>query len=210
MISPSVSDGPDSRGPSGGGGSPPKSDRAFVERVLLVGFMGSGKTQVGRALARRLDWAFHDFDQEIESRVGLSIPEIFRRHGEAFFRRVEEEVGREALQERRAVLASGGGWPAVRGRMEGAGSDTLSVWLRVTPEEAVRRARREGSGRPLLAGDDALSRARVLLEEREPFYAKADVVLDSTQTAPEELARQIENLMNEERRGGSQPLSPYK
>lgn len=169
----------------------------MFHRVLLVGFMGSGKTRVGRALAQRLGWSFHDFDEEIEARAGLSIPEIFRRHGEEFFRRMEEEVGKEALQARRAVLASGGGWPVAPGRLEELGPDTFSVWLKVTPEEAVRRAAAEGVGRPLLAVDDPLSRARALLAEREPFYGKAHAAIDSTEAGPEELAREIEDLMNE-------------
>ena len=64
-------------------------------RVVLVGFMGSGKTQVGQALARRLGWPFRDFDREIEGRLGLSIPEVFRQHGEELFREMEGQIGSE-------------------------------------------------------------------------------------------------------------------
>ena len=113
-------------------------DSAPVLRVLLVGFMGSGKTQVGQALARRLGWRFRDFDQEIRSRVGLPIPEIFRQHGEGRFREVEEAVGAELLLEEGVVLASGGGWPEALGRMESLPEGTFSVWLQVEAEEAAR------------------------------------------------------------------------
>jgi shikimate kinase len=165
--------------------------------VLLVGFMGSGKTRVGRLLSERLDWSFRDFDQEIGLRQGLSIPEIFRQHGEEYFRNLEETVGRELLLGRRVVLASGGGWPAAQGRMDALGPETLSVWLRVAPEEAVRRIRKDGPLRPLLAVSDPVGRAKLLLREREPFYAKAEVTLDSEGAGVEHLAEQIEHLMHE-------------
>ncbi len=167
--------------------------------MLLVGFMGSGKTLVGQALAERLGWAFRDFDQEIRSRMGLPIPQIFRQHGEESFREMEGRVGTELLQVENAVLASGGGWPSGLGRMEELPAGTFSVWLRVSPEEAVRRVRQEGPTRPLLAVPDPLGKARELLAEREPWYSKADVALDSGGGGPEELAGQIEDLMN--RRG---------
>lgn len=166
------------------------------QRVLLIGFMGSGKTQVGQALARRLGWTFRDFDQEIRSRLGLPVPEIFLNHGEGFFRQIEERVGAELLRQEGVVLASGGGWPAALGRMEGMPSGTVAVWLQVTPEEAVRRVREEGPTRPLLAVADPVARARELLRSREPFYRKAHLVVDSTKGKPEELARTIHGLLD--------------
>ena len=187
-----------------------ESLRTPFARILLVGFMGSGKTQVGRLLARGLGWSFRDFDGEICAQVGLSIPEIFRQHGEGFFRDREEKIGNELLKERRVVLATGGGWPTVMGRMERLGQDTFSVWLKVTAEEALRRVRMEGPTRPLLAVADPLERARVLLREREPYYAKAHVAVDSTGAEPEELAHMIEDLMNEKGRDLTRPLPPYK
>jgi shikimate kinase len=169
--------------------------------VLLVGFMGSGKTCVGRSLALRLGWTFHDFDTEICGRVGLSISEIFRQHGEGFFRDMEERVGEELLQERDVVLASGGGWPARPGRMEGVPPGTFSVWLEVPPRVAVERALKEGPTRPLLTGSDPFSQAKALLEEREPFYRKAAFTLDSCRSSPEELAEGIQRVLNEKRFG---------
>ena len=167
----------------------------LISRVLLVGFMGCGKTRVGQALARRLGWAFRDFDQEVRFRVGLPIPEIFRQHGEAHFRLAEEEVGAELLKEEQVVLASGGGWPAVQGRMEDLPVGTLSVWLRVSVEEALRRAAAEGPTRPLLAVPDPLAQARDLLSSREEWYRRAEFSLDSESGEPEGLAEQIEELI---------------
>jgi len=189
---------------SGGMCGPPSE----VRRVLLVGFMGSGKTRVGQALARRLGWSFRDFDQEVRARAGLPIPDIFRQHGEAAFRDMEERVGADLLLEDRVVLASGGGWPAALGRMEELPEGTLSVWLRVLPEEAVRRAREEGPTRPLLAVPDPVARARQILAEREACYGKAHLALDSMEAGPEELARIIERFVNERRAEGVEPSSP--
>jgi shikimate kinase/3-dehydroquinate synthase len=182
-------------------------DRGPIRRVLLVGFMGSGKTEVGQALARRLGWPFRDFDQEVRFRVGLPIPEIFRQHGEARFREMEAAVGAELLREEKVVLASGGGWPAGPERMEALPPGTLSVWLKVTAEEAVRRVREEGPTRPLLAVPDPVSRARELLGEREPFYRKASLALDSLSGPPDLLAGQVEDFMNTKGRSRSPSAS---
>ena len=178
-----------------------------LTRVLLVGFMGSGKTRVGQALADRLGWSFRDFDQEIKIRVGLPIPEIFRQHGEDRFREGEEQVGKDLLRNSRCVLASGGGWPVALGRMEDLPPGTLSVWLKVTPEEAVRRIRKEGPTRPLLAVDDPVARAGEILAVREPYYAEAHVCLDSMDGTPEALAEEIVRIMNELGQGDP-PVTP--
>lgn len=161
------------------------------ERILLVGFMGSGKTSVGRALSRLLGWSFRDFDDEIEAEVGLSVPEIFRQKGEPYFRRVEGRVGRRLLKESEVVLATGGGWAAQEGRLQDLPAGTLSVWLRVSPEEAVRRTRGAGPHRPLLATPDPVARARELLAERRDAYREASLILDSESAPPPGLAREI-------------------
>jgi shikimate kinase len=161
--------------------------------------MGSGKTRVGELLARRLSWAFRDFDREIESRLGLPISEIFRQHGEGFFRAEEKRVGEELLKGKQVVLASGGGWPIAPDRLNRQVEGTFSVWLKISPEEAIRRAREDGPTRPLLASADPLEEARALLKEREPYYARADIALDSTGQNAEQLAKTIQKLITEER-----------
>lgn len=163
-----------------------------VRRVLLVGFMGSGKTTVGRILAKRLGWAFVDFDERIEDRLGISVERIFLERGEDEFRRVEADVGRELLESEDVVLASGGGWPVGPGRLEDLPAGTLSVWLRVSAEEALRRVDRADAVRPLLERPDALAEARRLLEEREPYYRRAGLALDTEGRPAEALADSIE------------------
>lgn len=167
-------------------------------RVLLVGFMASGKTSVGRELASLLGWGFHDFDAAIEERTGVAIAEIFSRDGEARFRAVESEVASELLQKERVVLASGGGWPAHPGNWEALPTGTLSVWLRVSPGVAVRRASGEGLVRPLLAGADPLDRAVELIEQREAAYGRAQVALDSDEDDPATLATKIMTIIRVE------------
>ncbi len=160
-------------------------------RVLLVGFMGSGKTTTGRLLASRLGWAFADLDEVIEERTGKTIPELFRVQGEAAFRAVEEEVGAELLKEERIVLASGGGWPCRAGRIESAGPETLSVWLKVEADTAIRRVRHEGGGRPLLEVPDPEEAARNLMTKRAGYYGQADLHLETETRTPPELAEHI-------------------
>lgn len=185
-------DGSGTEGGESGGAGAPRS----VRRVLLVGIMGSGKTEVGRLLAHRLGWAFRDFDREIEERTGLSISEIFREHGEEFFRNLEERIGDEFLGEDRVVLAPGGGWPCVPGRMVGHGPGTLSVWLKVDPEEAVLRSSTDGPTRPLLWVQDPVRRVKELLEKRAGYYGLAEYALETTGIGPKELARKIEEIVN--------------
>jgi shikimate kinase len=162
-----------------------------VRRILLVGFMGSGKSSVGRNLARLLDWGFVDFDKEVEKRAGMSIPGLFERHGERLFRTMEEAVGQEMLRRNHVVLATGGGWPCAPGRMAPLPDGTLSVWLKVRPENIMARVMRRQGSRPLLNVPDPEARVRGLLEEREPWYAMAHWTLEGDDQKPGALARAI-------------------
>ncbi len=160
-------------------------------RVVLVGLMGSGKTTVGRVLAARLGWGFVDLDDEVEATSGRSVEELFRERGEAAFRELESRAGSTALAHSRSVLAPGGGWFLAPGRLDELPPGTLTVWLDVTAETAVRRATAEGRVRPLLGAADPVARARSLLAARKPMYARALLHLDSEHMSPEALARAI-------------------
>jgi shikimate kinase len=167
-----------------------------ILRVVLVGFMASGKSTVGRLLAERLGWAFVDFDEEIEQRTGRSVGQIFAEDGEAAFRRLEARLTRELAPVEKLVMSPGGGWitqPELLASLPGA---TLVVWLRVSPEEAVARARRSGTHRPLLGPADQLATAERLLERREPLYRLADVIVDVDGRSPGELAEEIERTIH--------------
>lgn len=166
-------------------------------RILLTGFMGSGKSAVGREVARSLGWDFLDFDDAIREEAGAPIDTIFREHGEEHFRRLEKRVGKRLLRRERTVLASGGGWPAQPGHMDSLPEGTFSIWLDVSAEEAVRRVRDErreepdSPVRPLLDLEDPLPEARRLLAARRPFYASAELILDAAAGAPSILAAEI-------------------
>ncbi len=146
--------------------------------IVLVGMMGAGKTSVGRRLAQRLGLPFVDADAEIEAGVRMTIPEIFERFGEPYFRDGERKVIARLLDEGQKVLATGGGAfmnAATRERIAGAG---VSVWLKPEFEVLLRRVRKR-SNRPLLQTADPETTLRRLLEERSPTYALADITVES-------------------------------
>lgn len=160
-------------------------------RVLLVGFMGSGKTSVGREVAARLGWRFEDFDRAVEAEEGRSVAEIFALHGEPYFREAERRVGERLLRKERVVLAAGGGWAAVPGRLRAVPVGTASFWLRVSPEEALRRVSREPGARPLLDRPDALRVASRLVAERSPGYRQASWTVDTDRSSVEDVSAEI-------------------
>ena len=146
--------------------------------IVLVGLMGAGKSTVGRRLAARLGLSFTDADHEIETAAGMSIPEIFAAHGEAYFRDGERRVIARLLQDGPAVLATGGGAymnPETRARIANAG---VSLWLRADFDVLMRRVRKR-QNRPLLQNPDPEGTMRRLIETRHPVYALADVTVDS-------------------------------
>jgi shikimate kinase len=165
------------------------------KRVVLVGFMGSGKTTVGRLLAARLGWTFVDLDDEVEAATGTKVAELFRTKGEEEFRRLEAEAGAAALARDRIVIAPGGGWSLAPGRLDALPEGSLTVWLKVTPETAVSRATRHGRVRPLLLGPDPLGRAKTLLAERESVYARATLQIDAERGSATSVAQAIATHM---------------
>lgn len=146
--------------------------------VVLVGMMGAGKTAVGTALARLLGVPFRDTDDAIERAAAMTIPEIFARDGEAFFRQKENQVLVRLLGEKPGVLSTGGGLflsPENRDAISRAG---VSVWLKADLDLLWSRVRQR-SHRPLLRTADPRGTLERLLGERAPVYALADVVVTS-------------------------------
>ncbi|MRX50246.1 shikimate kinase [Paracoccus sp. S-4012] len=144
--------------------------------LTLVGMMGAGKSAVGAELARTLGVPAVDSDHEIERAAAMTIPEIFTRDGEGFFREREAEVLARLLSGPPAVLSVGGGaWlrPGNREAIRGAG---VVVWLDAPLEVLWQRVRMR-SNRPLLATDDPRGTLETLLEARRPVYAEADIVV---------------------------------
>ncbi|NOD33673.1 MULTISPECIES: shikimate kinase [unclassified Ruegeria] len=146
--------------------------------VVLVGMMGAGKTAVGRALAARLGVPFLDSDAEIESAANMTIPEIFERDGEPFFRAKEAQVIGRLLEEKKGVLSTGGGAFLQPGNRRTISQQGASVWLRADLNVLWNRVRHKDT-RPLLRTADPYATLKALYEARVPVYAEADLTVES-------------------------------
>lgn len=173
-----------------------------MRNIYLIGFMGAGKSTVGRILAEHLGLEFLDTDDLIAARAGLSIPEIFARVGEEGFREREREAVAEVSRRRGLVVALGGGAPMDEGNWRVLRETGITVYLRESPEILAARLAGDGS-RPLLSGHEGrarLERIRSLLLVREPRYLEADLVVECRGRSPEEIAGEIlERLRDEDR-----------
>ena len=141
--------------------------------VALIGFMGTGKTVVGQALADRLGKEFIESDTLIEAKAGQTIPEIFRRHGETVFRELEIEVIKEIAGRDNAVIACGGGVVLNKINIDRLAEKCIIVKLKASPAVIARRTSGGGGNRPLLAVDDRLAQINELLSYRRPYYRRA-------------------------------------
>jgi shikimate kinase len=159
------------------------------DNIVLVGFMGAGKTVCGRLLARRLGRCFVETDELITAREGRSIPEIFASQGEARFRALEGEALEALRLKSGEVIATGGGFPCREGRMEALRALGTVVWLRGDVADLETRARRSGQ-RPMLAGRTA-EEVAALCREREPYYRQADLVIDTTGLGPDQVVSRV-------------------
>ena len=143
-----------------------------IDNISLIGLPGSGKSTIGRQLAKRLKLLFHDSDLVIEQRIGCSIREFFEREGESAFRAIEQEVIAELTQTSQCVISTGGGvvlHPANRDKLR---SQCKTVYLHCAPEEIFRRLRHD-QNRPLLQVPNPLDKLVQLYEVRDPLYREA-------------------------------------
>lgn len=158
--------------------------------LVIIGMPGSGKSSVGRKLAARFSIPFFDADEEIETAAGMKIEQIFERFGEAEFRKGERRVITRLLEQPVHVLATGGGAfmdAETRTLIQAKG---VSIWLRADLETLVERTGRR-SDRPLLKGGDPREILKQLNAEREPFYSKADITIDSDNRPADETVDRI-------------------
>lgn len=167
--------------------------------VVLVGFMGSGKSSVGRKVARRFDAPFVDVDERIESTAGCPIRDLFAREGEPAFREREKAALRDALSVKGCVIATGGGAFADEGNRLLLRSYAPVVYLEAAVETLVNRLAGD-LGRPLLRGGDREEVVRRLLSQRVPGYRTADVTVRTDGRTVEEVAGQVADWI--ERTGG--------
>jgi shikimate kinase len=163
------------------GALPVAAIRAALGRrsVVLVGMMGVGKSSIGRRLAIRMEIPFVDADTEIEKAAGMSISDIFARHGEADFRSGEARVIARLLEAGRQVLATGGGAFMNEGTRAAIKTKGVSIWLSADFDVLMRRISKRKNERPMLQTDDPAETLRQLLRVREPVYALADLSMQS-------------------------------
>lgn len=162
--------------------------------LVLVGLPGSGKSTVGRAVARLVDRPFLDFDQEIARRSGLSVAAFFAQHGEPAFREAEVALTRGLVGASPMILAPGGGWITNPGVIDLLRPPSRLVYLRISAAESLRRLKRSRNVRPLLATADPSARLHQLLEQRAPLYKGADVVIDVERFEPQRLVEFVATL----------------
>jgi shikimate kinase len=166
-----------------------------IERVVLLGYMCSGKSAVGESLARRLGWDFIDFDVEIERREGVPIAETVDRAGEEYLRALESALTEEIAERRGLVLAPGGGWITRPNLLEAIRPGTLAVWLRASAAETVRRLRDDPLPRPLKDHPDPVPLVAEMLDEREALYRRADLTIPTDEREVESVAFEIEQVV---------------
>ncbi|SHK93186.1 shikimate kinase [Selenomonas ruminantium] len=157
-----------------------------MRNVVLIGFMGTGKTSTGKMLAQRLGCAFIDMDAKIEEDTGLTIPQIFARFGEEHFRRLEHEWAVRLGKRRNAVIATGGGTVKNPANIEALKTGGTVVCLKADVDTVLERTSCRGT-RPVLDKEDKGDRRQAvakLLAEREQFYAQADFAVDTSDLSP--------------------------
>jgi shikimate kinase len=173
--------------PDENGQAAPKAEilRALGARsVVLVGMMGAGKSSIGRRLAGRLGLSFVDADTEIETAAGMSIPEIFDKHGEPYFRAGEARVIARLLDHGPQVLATGGGAIMDQNTRDLIHVKGISIWLKADLDVLSKRTKRRGD-RPLV------DKMKDLLPLREPIYALSDIVVQSRDEPHETIVDEI-------------------
>ena len=166
------------------------SDARQIQNLALIGFMGTGKSTVGRLVADAMRFTFLDTDDVIVGRAGKTIAEIFERNGEPAFRELERSLVEELRFRQRTVISTGGGLPANEANLASLKSHALIVCLWASPEKIWARVRNQ-THRPLLREADPLAKIRKLLADREPYYRKADVLVNTDLRSIREVSTQV-------------------
>ena len=174
--------------------TPTLKQRLAGRSLYLVGMMGSGKTSTGRPLAERLGYGFVDADAVIEQAAGCSIPEIFDRDGEASFRSLESQV-LSAISQRHSLVVATGGGVVTQPENWGMLHSGIVIWLDVVPDQLLQRLNADSTVRPLLQTADPEAALNVLLNERRPLYAEADLTVVINDETPEAVADGILQLV---------------
>ena len=163
-------------------------------KIFLIGFMGSGKTTLGRKLASRMDYEFIDLDHKLEQQVELSIAEYFQLFGEDAFRNLESQVLKKTLYPDNAIISTGGGLPCFFDNMDWMKANGKSVYIKLSPKTLADRLETGKEERPLLQdkhGDALVEFIEQKLDEREKFYSQASIIVDGLSLTAEKLEQVI-------------------
>jgi shikimate kinase len=161
------------------------------KNLVLIGFMGTGKSSVGAKLAQRLKTDFVDIDREIELVSGMSIAEIFKRHGEVRFRSEESLMVKKLGKREDIVIATGGGAVLLSENLAALKENSILIGLDARPEDIYARVNRKKGTRPLLKKDISIQEIETLLQERTPYYACADIRIDTSGKKLDQITNEI-------------------
>ena len=159
--------------------------------IILVGFMGSGKTAVGMELSRLTGYRFVDTDEIIVEVEGEEIASIFKEKGEEYFREIEQKVVCEVASRKNVIVSTGGGVMKNPDNVRALQNSGIVVWLKTEPEVILKRIMTDGGKRPLLNVDEPMLEVNKLLEYRIPLYSKADICIDTSYITVTEAAKEI-------------------
>jgi XRE family aerobic/anaerobic benzoate catabolism transcriptional regulator len=149
--------------------------------IALIGLRGAGKSTLGKILAKKIGWNFVELNKEIEAQNGLSVAEIIALYGQEGFRRMEQAALAQLLARKELmVLATGGGIVSEPLTFDLILSSFYTIWLKAEPEEHMARVRRQGDLRPMADDRSAMAELRTILKSREPLYARASAVVDTS------------------------------
>jgi len=172
-----------------------------MKNIVLTGFMGTGKTEVGRILAQKLNYTLVDADTEIEKEQKITITEIFKQYGEPKFREIESGVIKQISELEKAVISTGGGAVLKQENMDNLRKKGVIFCLTASPETILQRTS-INSDRPLLQVENPLQKIKELLEFRRPYYEKADIMIDTEDKSPMEVADEIIEKVKGYKQGG--------
>jgi shikimate kinase len=161
-----------------------------IRNLALIGFMGSGKSSVGRQAADAMHFTFLDTDRVIEARAGKSVSDIFSQDGEPAFRQWEQRIVEELTRRDKTVIATGGGLPTDPANLASLKTHALVICLWGSPEAIWERVRSHDH-RPLLNESDPLAKIHELLAAREPYYRQADVLVNTEMRSVHEVAQHV-------------------